>query len=375
MLKIGFLTIGEGGSNIGEYAAGKGCPVIAVNSAKIDLGKLKAVPKDSRIHLAGWEGAGRNRDVGKEAMIAHAETISEKARVKHDECDIVFVVGSTGGGTGSGALPVGVEILSDFKKHVGAITILPALRESPKAHMNSLECFSEMSQFEDLGGVFTIDNEKAEEIFKGQDRTSIYELSNQQIIDNLVEVSALTGQSSYVSNFDKNDLLEVLSDRGCTVISKIIVPIDKLKNSLDIVNAIRDSWKQVCSPDIAYGQIVKAVVLGKIPKEMTSIIDVKKVFEETGMPYDIIEAYYPNTDHQNHCIFYTILSGLAFPVERLNQIEINVQKIEQDLMDRMESSRNQTFKTSNWNSKFKSNLGKEKERTTLSLAEKLAKYK
>lgn len=373
MLKIGILAIGEAGANIGEYAAQKGCPVVAVNSAKIDLDKLQTIPKDSRIHLGGLEGAGRNRDVGREAIISHAETIFEKARVKFDDCDIIFVSASTGGGTGSGSLPIGIEIMSDLKRHVGAITILPSLNESPKARMNSLECFSEISQNERLSSVFVIDNEKANHLLSGKDKASIYQISNQQVIDNLIEVSMLTSQASYVSNFDKNDLLEVLGDRGCTIIGKIAIPITSIKNQLDIVNAIRESWKNVYSPDTAYGQVVKAVVLGKVPKELTSMIEVNKVFEDIGMPYDIIEAYYPNTEHQNHCIFYTILSGLAFPMERLNQIENDIQKIEQDLVEKVESSKNQVFKTSNWNSKFKNNVTKEK--PTLSLTERLSKFK
>ncbi|MNY41423.1 hypothetical protein D3C86_1762340 [compost metagenome] len=103
-------------------------------------------------------------------------------------------------------------------------------------------------------------------------------------------------------------------------------------------------------------------------------MDAKKIFEDTGMPYDIIEAYYPNNEHQNYCIFYTILSGLSFPMDRLNQIEQNIQKIEQDLMDKVESSKNQTFKTSNWNSKFK-NAKTTKEKPTSSLSEIMSKFK
>lgn len=374
MLKIGFLTLGEGGSNIGEYAANKGFPVIAANSASIDLEGLKIIPKDSRIHFKGWEGAGRNREIGKDAIICNAESIFEKAKIKFENCDMIFVVAATGGGTGSGALPVGIEIASGIKDNVGAITILPSMSESPKSHMNSLECFSEMSQIEQLNSVFVIDNEKSNEIFNGKDRSEIYSLSNQQVIDNLADVIALTNQTSYVSNFDKNDLLEVLSDRGCTIISKVMVTTDEIKSSQDIVNAIRNSWKLVCAPDLSYGQIVKAAILGKIPKDLTSMIDAKKIFEDTGMPYDIIEAYYPNNEHQNHCIFYTVLSGLSFPMDRLNQIEQNVQKIEQDLMDRVESSKNQTFKTSNWNSKFK-NAKTAKEKPTTSLSEIMSKFK
>lgn len=258
VIKIGLLCFGEGASNIGEYAAQRGFKVIAVNTANIDLEKLKVIPRDCRIHLEGWEGAGRNRDVGKEAVIAHVETIFEKAKDEFSDCDLVFAVGSTAGGTGSGALPIGVEILSEIKDFVGAITILPDKNESPKAYMNVLECFSELSQFEQLNSVFVIDNDKANRIFCGNDKTQIYQLSNQQLINNFSEICALTEQSSLVSNFDKYDLLEIINERGCTLISKINVPIEKIAEPNDIASVIKKSWSDVCSPDIGYGQIVKA---------------------------------------------------------------------------------------------------------------------
>lgn len=372
-LKIGFLTIGEGGSNIGEYAAQKGFNVIAVNSAKIDLEKLKVIPRDCRIHLEGWEGAGRNREVGREAVISHAEKILEKANEKFHDCDLVFVVASTAGGTGSGGLPVGIEILSELKANIGAITILPDRSESAKAHMNALECFSELSQYEQLTSTFIIDNEKSNQVFKGHDRTQIYQLSNRQLIDYFFEVCSLTEQSSLISNFDKNDLLEILKERGCTVVSKVTIPTEDLTNSNEITNAIRYSWTGVCSPNIGYGQIVKAGVFGKIPRELTSMIDAKKVFEETGIPYDIVEAYYPNNENANHSIFYTLLSGLSFPMERLQKMEEEVKAVEQELIDKFEASRTQTFKTDSWGSKFKRNISKVEKKSTLS--ERLAKFK
>lgn len=365
-MKIGFLCFGEGGSNIGEYAAQKGFPVIVVNSAKIDLDKIQIVPKDCRIHLDGWEGAGRDREIGKEATMSHLEKLFKKSKEKFEDCDIVFAVGSAAGGTGSGALPIGIEILSEIKNNVCAITILPSNNESPKAHMNALECFSELSQYEQLNSTFIIDNQKTVEVFNGNDRTKLYNLSIHQLIDNFSEVCSLTSKTSLISNFDKNDLTEILNERGFAIVSKVTIPTAELKSSSDVINVIRKSWNEICSPEIEYGQIVKAGVFGKIPKEITSIIDVKKIFEETGMPYDIIESYYENTDHPDHCIFYTLLTGLSYPMERLTRMEQEVQAIEQELFEKVENSRTQTFITTSWGNKFKRNGENLKQVTTVS---------
>lgn len=370
-IKIGFLCFGEGGSNIGEYAAQKGFSVIAINSAKIDLDKLKIIPNECRFHLTGWEGAGRNREIGKEATITHAEEIFEKVNEKFNDCDIVFVVASAAGGTGSGALPVGIEILSSLKSLVGAIVILPSKDESVKAHMNTLECFSELSQYEQLSSVFIIDNEKASAVFQDSDKSQIYQLSNCQLIDNFYEICNLTSQTSLVSNFDKNDLLEILNERGYTMISKVIVNISEVKDSSFVTAVIKNSWRDTCSPDIGQSQIVKSGIFGKVPNEYTSMINIQSIFDETGIPYDNFVAYYQNDEHLNHCVFYTILSGLSFPMERLQSMEEEVRSIEQDLMDKVEVSRTQVFTTNSWGSKFKRDTNTEKK---LTLSERLSKF-
>lgn len=351
-LKIGFLAIGEGGSNIVEYAAEKGFSTIAINSAKIDLDKLKIIPEDCKIHLDGWEGAGRNRETGKQAVLAHTKSIFKKVSEKFKDFDMVFVVASTAGGTGSGGLPVTIEILTELEIPIGAVTILPDKNESPKAHMNALECFSDLSQFEQLNSTFIIDNDRANTIFKGYDKSEIYQSSNKQLIDNFAEICKLTSQASFVSNFDKNDLLEILNERGYTLISKVTVPTDELNNSDDIISTIRNSWDMVSSPNVGYGQIVKAGIFGIVPKKLTSMIDAKRIFEETGIPYDITEAYYSNEDKEN-CTFYTILSGLSFPMSRLKKMEQEMQLIESELIEKIETSRTQSFQTSGWGSKFK----------------------
>lgn len=371
MIKFGILSIGEGGSNIGEYAAQRGFSVIAVNTALIDFEKLKSIKPDLRIHLNEWEGAGRNREIGKEAFITYVDIIHEKAKVVFKDCDMVFVAATTSGGTGSGGMPIGIEILSDLEKRVGVITTLPEFNEGPKAHMNSLECFSEISQNEFLGSVFSIDNERSKLIFKEGDKSKIFQFSNRQIIDNLIEVSLLCNQPSYISNFDKNDFLSILEERGSSVITKIQVPVDEIKESSDIVNIFQRSLEQICNPPITSNQIVKAALIGKIPKEMMSIVDSKLVFQTIGTPYDIIEAYYSNKEHQNHCIFYFILSGLSFPFDRLKEIEHGVKNLEQELIDRVENSRSQKFETGNWSLKFK----KQEVNVKPSLSERLSKFK
>lgn len=371
MLKIGILSFGEAASQIAEYAHKKGFSVVVANTAKLDLNKIKNIEADCKIHLEGWEGAGRNRDEGKQAAVLFAEKISEKAKLKLQNCDLVLVAASCGGGTGSGALPVGIEIISEFKEYVSVITILPEAEESIRTQMNTLECFSELSQYEQLSSVFIIDNEKIKNVYKEKNKRMRYEISNSNFIDHLFEICSLTGQNAYLSNFDKNDLLDIISERGCASVSKLVMPVQDIKNEVDMAKAIQHSWLMNPHPTIEEGQIVKAAILAKIPEQYLHLINKELIFEHVGMPYDIMEGFYQNTGNENHFTIYTILSGLSFPNVRLNQIESISQNAEQKIVKQIEVARKQNFSTSNWTSKFSRNSTNKKE----SLKDRLERFK
>lgn len=163
MLQFGILGIGQCGSSIAEYAYRKGFKAVIANTAEVDLKKIEYIPNDCKIYLGGG-GAGRERAVGASYMVDSVEKVLGKCRQQFENCDAVFVAASAAGGTGSGALPIGLEILMSFKKYVGCIVALPEDIESPKSKMNTLDCFSQVSQLDDLGSVFIIDNEKAKQL-------------------------------------------------------------------------------------------------------------------------------------------------------------------------------------------------------------------
>lgn len=389
MLKFGILGIGQCGSSIAEYAYTKGFKAVIANTAKVDLKKAEYIPEDCKIHLGG-RGAGRERIIGTEAMINNAEIVLKKCRQQFDDCDAVFVAASGGGGTGSGGLPIGLEILMNFKKYVGSVIVLPDNNESPKAKMNTLECFSQISELEDLGSVFIIDNNEAKKINPHSSRNQIYKITNKEIIDLLVELNYLTDKPSYVSNFDAGDLLSVIQERGYTLLSKTEYYSNNNESKYDIAKTIRQSWKQNYQPYFNDGQILKGAIIGKIDEKLSSKVDVNLIFEETGIPYDFNDIYFHNEKinknqniNQFKNIFYTILSGLSFPNSRLDKLNNNVKKIESRLIENFNLSQNQKFECDNWSNKFTSqktvnfdiNNKQTKNHEKINLMDKLSKYK
>jgi cell division GTPase FtsZ len=358
MLKFGILGIGQGGSNVAEYAFTKGFKAVIANTAEVDLQQAEYIPNDCKIHLGGM-GAGRSREVGMQAMINNAEKVFEKCKTEFADCDAVFVAATGGGGTGSGGFPIGIEILMNFHKYVGGIIVLPDEAESPKAKMNTLECFSQISEFENLGSIFILDNQKVKEMYPTLNRKQVYSITNRQVIDLICELNALTEQPSYVSNFDACDFLGIIQERGYTMIGRSEFFVESGATKFDIAKKIRESWSKSCQPAFTDGQIMKGAILGKMEEKNSAKIDTDLIFQETGLPYDFNDAYFPaeistleKLSSKSRCIIYTILSGLAFPEQRLGVMNGTLKMIEERLTTNFQKSQTQTFQTESWSNKF-----------------------
>lgn len=354
-LKFGILGLGQCGGSIAEYAITKGFKAVVANTAKVDLDQIKYISNDCKLHLGG-KGAGRSREIGQNTMIENAEMVYNKCLEEFKDCDAVLVAASGGGGTGSGALPVAVDILTSINKYVAAILVLPEKSESPKSKMNTLECFKQLTEIENLGSIFIIDNNKVKELHPTFSRKIIYSVANKQIIDYLCQLNELTDLPSYVSNFDASDLLSIIEERGYTLISKSEYLIDKVENEYELADRVRKSWENSYQPNFEGGQIVKGAIIGKIEEDASININPELIFQETGMPYDFNDIYfYPEDtifDNKKKNEIFTILSGLSFPNGRLNEIEDQIKDVEDKLVINFNNSQNQTFNTESWNSKF-----------------------
>ena len=117
MLNVGIIGIGNTGNQIAALAKNElGIKVLAINSSEKDLDTLpNDIPKKIIKEKEGLSrGAGKDRSLAKKYL---KDTIMELMKDKEftelvGELDIVFVISSTGGGTGSGTAPLLANIIS-----------------------------------------------------------------------------------------------------------------------------------------------------------------------------------------------------------------------------------------------------------------------
>lgn len=372
MLKIGILGLGQAGSNIADYAVTRGFTSVAVNTASIDLNALKYIPTENRIFLEGFNGAGRDRTIGKSAMVSNAEKLFNISKEKLGECDIILIAGGGAGGTGSGAFPVAVDVLLELFPIVNIIYALPDNLESPASKINAYDCFSELSENPQIGSIFIVDNDKGRQILS-EPKYKVHDILNQNIIDLIADVNQYTDKISYTNNFDERDFMDILFTRGCSLItySKVNITKDLIDN--DISSAIQKSWDTSFTPNYNKNNIVKCAILGNLHKSDSGKFNLSQIFNE-NIPYDIRDSLYDISPEKSYYEFYSIYSGLKFPDERLNQIKSDIEKVQDNLVERIEMSQNQKVENISWKINS-SRFDRQVKDSQVSLSEKLKKFK
>jgi cell division GTPase FtsZ len=136
-MKLGFVGIGQGGSNIAAAFSDK-FPVVCINTAKQDLENLP-IPPDFKIFAKISEGgAGKDVRLGERAIEENREVIAQKIDLAMRDRDLVFVAAGLGGGTGSLGLLQILEILGEKGLNHSVIATFPMSSEGTNEKLNAV---------------------------------------------------------------------------------------------------------------------------------------------------------------------------------------------------------------------------------------------
>ncbi|WFR55382.1 hypothetical protein QA584_17425 [Anaerocolumna sp. AGMB13025] len=284
--RIGFVAIGQAGGNIGRLFEQKGFSVLYVNTSQEDLDTLADVK--FMYHITGGEGCNKDRHKAKQLVVEDFDNIAQQIDLKLNT-DIVFVIFASGGGTGSGAGPMLMDLLIDEKKTVGAITILPSRQESIKSQINSYECFTELIDIRRSAAVFVLDNDKGDKLTLNQELAEIF----QQFID------IPDKHKSILGNIDKAEMEETMKAHGMAVITQ-----SKEEGAAGLIKALNENSFAPIEND----GIIKYIAISSCGDfHMT---DITKV---VGIPLDTFQTY-------NEDATVCMISGLSYPKTRLDGI-------------------------------------------------------
>lgn len=318
MLKISTIGLGNAGSQVSQLAYElKNIPGLAINSSKQDLASI-TLPL--RFAIGDEKGAGKNRDNAKAFLKAHiAELVKEADVVEHiTSSDIVFVISSIGGGTGSGMAPMMVDILQKAFKNTKFILvgIYAPLRESLAAQQNSIDYLKEIREHNSTATIMAYDNNRYSDITTSEMMTKV----NREIVEDL---AVLRGDYQFTTPFnsiDEKDMMRILQTPGRLVVYRATGVREKdidekgLEDIL-LVKIVKDSAHAELDKD----QVVKR--LGIITNLTASAdekfdINIKNVKKYVGEPVEGFEHVHRLEKGDSNNVFL-IMSGLSVPNDRI----------------------------------------------------------
>lgn len=344
---ISIIGIGGAGNQVANKAVEYGFHTGIINFSQRDLDSAENVKL--KLKLVGSEGVGKNRDEAIRLLENNWELAVNfvKEHFSHPSTQVIVIVFSTGGGSGSGISPVLIDLLSNemSDKTFVAMPIIPDTSEVLVNQMNCLSTFEQLSKL-DIS-VFPIDNQKIKDSSDSIGKNRLYESVNKEVIETLHNIVSFTEKSSKNSNLDEKDLLQIFKTKGIGVISK--TNVSTLNNGVlevssnSISEKIRKSWDNSVFAQIEYNQVLRAGVILDGQEKLMDYLDYENIFGgfSNGMPIDLFEGYY----HESSDKVYSILTGLSWCYTRLRQIENIINEGRMSAEESIENTSKQEYKS------------------------------
>ena len=333
-LRLGIIGLGQGGSSVAIefFKSPNSYPTIVINTARQDLDLLD-IPATQKIYLdAGVEGAAKDQSIGREVADVYRETISNAIKKQLGDCQAFIVCSSLGGGTGSGSLPVIVDVLNEISKPVLVLALLPMTSDdaSIKSNsVNSLEKLSEMLQENRIANVICVDNAKIEDMYSDASYMDFFELANKAIVEPLCEINRLSATPSKNQAFDSAELTRLLLEgRGCVSYSKLSIEHAIDEDEFKLATAIEASLEAnlLSNLDIKDAHIGALVVVAS--KQTWASIPAANVNYAASQfaskcegAVAVFKGYYVDDSVEEGTVdLLSIFSGLPLPIQRLEAL-------------------------------------------------------
>lgn len=242
-LDIGIIGVGGAGNKIADAFAEVGYDAMVVNLTDRDFAHLKNIPQDdySRVELVvGAGGAGKNPDVGAQAIREYANTLLKKIQRKFNNKEFIFVAYGLGGGTGTMGGTLVAEIASALNIPVGVIVTLPRKNEGTDEKVNCLKGLQEVANYKGIKSIVVIDNQQVAQRLSDHNDTGFWAASNREIVSLFDRFNTLSAMPSDTA-FDAEDYKKCLMTPGFLVLGSSKIEVKdganaELAKAIDAIN-------------------------------------------------------------------------------------------------------------------------------------------
>lgn len=313
------IGIGNAGSQVTAAAIREGFDGFLINSSEKDLNDSIVDSNIPAFIIGNHRGAGRDRSTAKEFLKDDLRKLFSNGDfiTRIDHSDIIFVVASTAGGTGSGCAPLLVNRIQRMypNKTVIFYGIMPKYSESPQAQMNTLECLKEVTNTKFpmtymLADLHAYENETSDVAYK-----KIIEY----IVDTLNVLSGKYMKESPYGMIDENDLLTIINETGYMAVYHIRNMTqtdieDKSTQSLLIREISRGSAVHIQGDKhvMKMGIIIDTPSRAEDPSKNSNFEELENY---TGVPLDAFVNYSISDGSRGDMAL--IMSGCSKPMDRI----------------------------------------------------------
>lgn len=320
-MRTRLIGLGAAGNKAAIEAVERG--IIPCNNVMLLNSTLKDIPADyiTRNGAVCYQFTGAYGGCGKERSRSYelCSTTLENDDIKlgqflgvdtDEEAELVVLVSSTEGGTGSGASP----LVADYINQVYGLPVhifgLAGFEDDVRGMRNTVDFFKDMK---DTFAVECISNQRFLDDAKGN-RLKAEALANTEFATKLSVLMGIAIRDA-VHNIDPTDLLKLSTQTGYMMIESYIFK-DKIKTQAQFQQAVTEMIAHSKALDPA-GSEKKLGVIINIREEATDYIDYSEIENRFGIPYERYEHIQHEEEMPEFISF--IAGGLDMPIESVEE--------------------------------------------------------
>lgn len=315
MLKCAVLGLGNCGGNIAwKVHETMKFDVMVINTSANDLSGISDI--FSKLFGDG-KGVGKDREESKRAFKADIKDIMSDPETEQifDDKDIIFVVSSCGGGTGSGVAFITATVLSVSypKSIIIPIGVMPLLSEGMGSQLNFLDYYADLRGKASTMPYMLYDNNK----YANLPHKQIIETVNNKIVNDITVLTGYYNNSTNLDSIDERDLQTILSAPGRIVVGSVTDIKERDVDDLSIEDMLLADIKTGAHAEMQRDRRVTATgVISCLSSRIPFNPMIPDVHEVIGVPTDTFQHIHINADKNDTNNVFLIMSGLSIPRDR-----------------------------------------------------------
>ena len=351
MLNVGIIGVGNAGNQVCALCAKKypDIPVIAINCSENDMNTLPT--SVTKILIGDGKGAGKNREEAKKFLENSIMEFVSDPEIKETlaNLDLVFIVSSTGGGTGSGIAILLTNIIATVSQTYEnpvfpiSVGILPTINEALSTQANTLSYLTELYEISESPTYMLYDNDKFSKLSTVETLTKV----NERVVEDINVLRCYYNAETTFNSIDERDAMTLITTPGRLVVGSLY---DVKEKDCDDEETLEDKLltelKKNAHVELQMDRIVNRTgLIVNLSESMISRFDthIPKIQKMIGAPIEEFEHVHINKDRKLPNNVFFIATGLTPVNDRIAKTkdridEINeAQKKKEDEMELDES--------------------------------------